>query len=163
MSSLTQRLDDFKLAIKTSVRFPPQPMAIFDLTRANIKEFLALVKGGFGGETVNIYERTPVIPSWKKEEPGPFRYDDALVEPDLSQIIFISDVNNREERIEIDCMDAVKFAFLRPTRGSYSRIPSGLYISNSSSAAGGKIPNPWYGRDEVVIATYFQSPKLRLL
>ena len=163
MASLKQLLDDYNLTWKTGLRFPPNPQDIFDLTRGNIREFLALVRSAFDGELVNIYERTRVNPSWDKDEPGPFRYANTLVEPDLSQIILVSEVNDREERIGIDTMGAVKFAFLRTSRENYSPVPSGVYISTSHGSTDSKILNPWYGRDEIVIATSIQSPKLRLL
>ncbi|HLC59977.1 MAG TPA: hypothetical protein VJJ52_00955 [Candidatus Nanoarchaeia archaeon] len=149
MDSLRQLLDDYKLTWKTELRFPPRPQDIFDLTRGNIREFLASVQMAFDGRLISIYERTPII-DWNKEEPGPFRYANTLVEPDLSQIIFISEVNRREERVDIFPMGTVKFAFLRPTRQSYSKTPSGVYITTRYS--GPNSLNLWYDRREIVLA-----------
>ena len=158
---LLQHLDNFKVVWKTELRFPPRAQDIYDLTRGNIKEFLALVEQAFHGQLLTCYEKTPLDRQWNQENQGrgPFRLGETKHEADLSQIILVSEINDREDHIDIDPMGAVKFAFLRPARKKYSPKPSGVYVATSNSGS----PNLWYDKKEIILATYYPPPKLRKL
>ena len=83
---LLQHLDNFKVAWKTELRFPPRAQDIYDLTRGNIKDFLALVEQAFHGQLIKCYEKAPLDRQWSQENQGqgPFRLGETKHEADLS-------------------------------------------------------------------------------